>query len=75
LYEGGLGVARNEATAAKYYQKGCEGRNLRGCHRLGALYEKGLGVAKDQSKALALYQDACSKGFADACTSAKAGSK
>jgi TPR repeat protein len=62
-------VARNEAKAAQYHQRGCDGRNLRSCHKLGLLYEKGQGVPKDKAKDVALQQKACDGGFKEACAS------
>lgn len=58
IYERGLGVAPDHATAAQWYQKAADQGFSRALFNLGTLYEQGLGVPQDQLKALNLYRQA-----------------
>lgn len=58
IYERGLGVAPDYATAAQWYQKAADQGFSRALFNLGTLYEQGLGVPQDQLKALNLYRQA-----------------
>jgi uncharacterized caspase-like protein len=58
IYERGMGVAPDYATAAQWYQKAADQGNSRALFNLGTMYEQGLGVEKDTLKALNLYRQA-----------------
>ncbi len=58
IYEKGLGVAPDYASAALWYQKAAGQGYPRALINLGFLYEQGLGVQKDQATALKLYRKA-----------------
>lgn len=58
IYERGLGVAPDHATAAQWYQKAADQGLSRALFNLGTLYEQGLGVPQDSLKALNLYRQA-----------------
>jgi len=58
IYERGLGVEPDYATAANWYQKAADKGYSRALFNLGTLYEQGLGVPQDQLKALNLYRQA-----------------
>jgi len=55
LYRMGLGVNKDEAQAAKWYQKAAEAGNTKAQFYLGRLYEEGLGIAKDEARAMQWY--------------------
>jgi len=67
-YEEGIGVIRDMTKAAVFYQRACDGDEMRACGDLGTLYLQGTGVARDAAKAVTLYQKACSGGDAMACS-------
>jgi hypothetical protein len=58
IYEKGVGIAPDYASAASWYQKAADQGYSRALINLGFLYEQGLGVPKDQAKALMLYRKA-----------------
>lgn len=58
IYERGLGVAPDYATAAQWYEKAADQGFSRALFNLGTLYEQGFGVPQDQLKALNLYRQA-----------------
>ncbi|MCU7931083.1 MAG: caspase family protein [Candidatus Thiodiazotropha sp. (ex Codakia rugifera)] len=58
IYEKGLGIQPDYATAAAWYGKAADQGNSRARINLGFLYEKGLGVEKDLSQALNWYRKA-----------------
>jgi multidrug efflux pump subunit AcrA (membrane-fusion protein) len=58
IYEKGLGIAPDYASAASWYQKAADQGYSRALINLGFLYEQGLGVPKDQATALKLYRKA-----------------
>ncbi len=58
-YRNGRGAARDDETAAKFYQRACDGGDPPGCVDLGQMYATGSGVAHDESRAAAFYQKAC----------------
>ena len=58
IYERGLGVAPDHASAAQWYRKAADQGFSRALFNLGTLYEQGLGVPQDQLKALNLYRQA-----------------
>jgi len=55
LYRMGLGVNKDEAQAATWYQKAAEAGNTKAQFYLGRLYEEGLGIAKDEARAMQWY--------------------
>lgn len=65
-YENGIGVAKDENLAFKWYFKAAEQTNSLGQAYLGRCYEKGIGVAKDEKKAVTWYirsaEQGCSVG-------------
>ena len=58
MYERGLGVEPDYATAASWYQKAADKNYSRALFNLGTMYEQGLGVPQDNLKALNLYRQA-----------------
>jgi hypothetical protein len=58
IYERGMGVPPDYATAAEWYQKAADKGYSRALFNLGTMYEQGLGVEQDQLKALNLYRQA-----------------
>ncbi|MCU7920660.1 MAG: caspase family protein [Candidatus Thiodiazotropha sp. (ex Epidulcina cf. delphinae)] len=58
IYEKGLGIEPDYATAAAWYGKAAEQGNSRARINLGFLHEKGLGVEKDLAQALNWYRKA-----------------
>ena len=67
LYEGGVGVTRDPATAAKYFQLGCDHGALTGCAGMARLLAEGLGVPKDTARAVALVESGCKTNDAVSC--------
>jgi len=55
LYRMGLGVNKDGAQAANWYQKAAESGNIKAQFYLGRLYEAGLGIAKDEALAMQWY--------------------
>jgi TPR repeat protein len=64
MYEHGMGVKKDYATAAHWYEQAANAGEKRGQFHLGLLYEQGLGVDKNLEKASTLMR-----------TSAKAGNQ
>ena len=62
MYLAGRGVERDDAKAAAFYKKACDGGHMDGCVQLGLLYAEGDGVVKDPAKAKALFEKACDGG-------------
>jgi hypothetical protein len=58
IYERGMGVPPDYASAAQWYQKAADKGYSRALFNLGTLYEQGLGVEQDPLKALNLYRQA-----------------
>jgi serine/threonine protein kinase/TPR repeat protein len=58
-YRNGRGTARDDATAAKFYQRACDGGDAFGCVDLGQMYGTGTSVTRDDARAAALYQKGC----------------
>ncbi len=61
IYANGLGVTRNYAEAAKWYEK-ASSDNEEAMYYLGELYRQGLGVKRDYFKAVELYQRSSAAG-------------
>lgn len=55
----GRGVARNDALAVGYYQRGCDGGDPFGCVDLGVMLQNGFGIARDDPRAATLFQRGC----------------
>lgn len=66
-YGSGLGVPKNNATAAEFYSKACRLGNLTGCHYEGVRYLNGDGVARDLPRAITIFKDACELGVGYSC--------
>ena len=58
FYLGRLGVARDEAEAAKLYCKAAEQNHAQAQYNLGVCYDNGRGVAKDEVEAAKWYREA-----------------
>ncbi len=65
LLHRGLGGSTDYAKAAELFKKGCDGKDGRGCTRLGELIEDGL--VKGEEKPGALYKRACGLNDPDGC--------
>jgi TPR repeat protein len=64
LYGGGLGVPRDQATAARW--KGAEAGNIRAMREIGVMYQNGWGVTKDHAEAFRWYRKSADGGDAEA---------
>ena len=60
-YEDGLGVAKDQVEAAKWYRKAAEQGHAKAQFNLGVAYDNGRGVAKDQVEAYAWFNLAAIK--------------
>lgn len=58
LYQEGIGVKRNFAMAAKYFQKAAEQNHTGAINSLGVYHRFGIGVKKDEKKAEELLKKA-----------------
>lgn len=58
----GLGMAKDEALAARWFRKAADGGQDAAMTNLGALYEAGRGVKKDDAEAALWYRRAADKG-------------
>jgi TPR repeat protein len=67
LYQGGLGVSRDESQAVVLFRKACDGGSMRGCSDLGSMHEYGRGVGKDEDEAVELYRKACNGSDPSGC--------
>jgi len=63
-YAYGLGVAKDEVEAAKWYRKAAEQGLAVAQNNLGYCYDNGLGVAKDEVEAAKWYRKAAEQGEA-----------
>jgi len=61
-------IERDDARAAEFFRRGCDGNDVLGCANLGVMYEYGRGVQKDEARAAMLYRRACDEGNAQGCT-------
>ncbi len=66
MYELGLGVRQNSATAVTWYRKAAEKGVAAAQDSLGTMYNLGLGVPKDYAKAVFWLRKAADRGNADA---------
>jgi TPR repeat protein len=64
MYEGGRGVAKDDAQAVAWYRKTAEQGNADAQYNLGLMYENGRGVAKDDAQAIVWYRKAAEQGNA-----------
>jgi TPR repeat protein len=62
LYSYGVGVARSDAEALKWYRRAADQGYGNAQVSLGVMYDKGEGVEKDQAEALRWYQKAADQG-------------
>lgn len=62
----GLGVAKDEALAAKWYARGDQLGDIQSTFALGVLYAQGHGVKKDYDKAAELFEKAALTGHPEA---------
>jgi len=65
--QGNDGVTKDEARAAKYYERGCNLGDSMSCNNLGVDYEHGVGVPSNGPRAAALYQKACDAKNVNGC--------
>jgi TPR repeat protein len=56
------------ATAARFFQRGCELGHAPACNNLGLAYEGARGVPQDYARAMTAFERACSGGFAEGCS-------
>jgi TPR repeat protein len=66
-YLNGAGVAKDEARAAEFFRKACDGGLGWGCSRIGWMYQTGHGLAKDEALAAKFLRQACDMGHAASC--------
>jgi TPR repeat protein len=62
LYENGLGVTRDYAEAARWYQLAADSGYARAQFHLGVLYAEGLGLPLNKPKGRALIEQASRSG-------------
>jgi len=58
MYEQGLGVAKSDVEAARWYRAAAERGDVTSQLKMGSLYEAGVGVAKDVARASFWYGEA-----------------
>ena len=66
MYEQGLGVAKSDVDAARWYRAAAERGDVSSQLKMGSLYEAGTGVAKDLDRARFWYGEAAKGGARDA---------
>jgi TPR repeat protein len=71
MHEFAHGVPKDDAKAARLYERACDLYWAPGCYNLAIMYERGTGVPADRAKAGDLYQSACTAGAAQACDKAR----
>ena len=64
FFQGGIGVAKDEKEAVKWYTKAAEQGEATGQRLLGWCYANGTGVAKDEKEAVKWYAKAAEQGEA-----------
>ncbi|OFW82823.1 MAG: hypothetical protein A2018_00250 [Alphaproteobacteria bacterium GWF2_58_20] len=62
LYEQGLGVEKDMAEAAVWYEKAAQNGNLEAQFHIGMLYAVGQGIPQDYTKAYTWFETAASRG-------------
>jgi len=65
-YQGGKGVAKDDAEAVKWYRKAAEQGNAVAQCNLGLMYDHGYGVRIDRSEAVKWFRKAADQGYARA---------
>jgi hypothetical protein len=75
LYEQGLGVAKNDVEAARWYRAAAERGDVAAQLKTGSLYEQGVGVARDVDRAGFWYGEAAKGGAKDADAARQARSR
>ncbi|NQU56821.1 MAG: SEL1-like repeat protein [Rhodospirillales bacterium] len=66
MYEGGKGVAKDEAQAAVWFRKAAEQGFVVAQNNLGLMYLQGRGVAQDYAEAAKWYRKAAEQGYVHA---------
>jgi hypothetical protein len=67
LYERGVGVSKDERTAAEFYKKSCDAKLPVGCVNLGNFYDNGKVFPQDVKKSAELYKKGCDFGASSGC--------
>ena len=67
LHYYGIHVEQNWVLAARFYRRGCAGRQSRGCYNLAVMKYHGQGLAQDERAAASLFRGICKKGDTGAC--------
>jgi TPR repeat protein len=67
MYEGGLGVARDEVQAKRLFWQACQAGNVQGCVNFGSMLASGRGGARDVDTAARMLGKACAQGDARGC--------
>ena len=65
-YANGLGVAKDEVEAVKWYRKAAEQKYAEAEYFLGVCYDQGQGVAQDHAEAVKWYREAANQEYAEA---------
>ena len=68
---GNGGATEDAIEARNYLQRGCDGKEPRGCLGLAGVYVTAAGVPKDIKRARTLLKKACKLGLEQGCTSLK----
>jgi uncharacterized protein len=55
MYSAGLGVARDDAEAVKFYRRACDAGYSQGCSSAAFMYAEGRGVPHDDIRAAECY--------------------
>ena len=63
LYHAGKGVAKNDATAMKWYRKAADQGFAASQFNLGVMYQEGQGVSADMDQAVAWYTKAANQNY------------
>jgi hypothetical protein len=59
---------RDQALAARLFQRGCDLGHAPACNNLGLAHEAAQGVPQDYTRAMSAFERACSGGFAEGCS-------
>ena len=71
MYYHGMEIRQNYRKARLFYQKSCDGGNMKACYVLGGMYLEGEGGLRNPSKAGFLYEKSCERGYVYACEKLK----
>jgi TPR repeat protein len=66
MYANGMGVARNDQEAVRWYRQAAEKGLASSQYNLGVMYANGVGLAQSDQEAVKWYQFAAEQGLADA---------